>query len=132
MATQPERKLAPRGHRAERGLLRQTWPPRLFQVALGLWLILTVFLWPHSRVQASLALGAGAMTVLLSLIAVKFSSIRILVGLVGVWLLLGSLVRPASAMTLVSNLLVALLILGFSFLPVGDTPLLRRRPMPSR
>ncbi len=97
------------------------------QVALGAWLVLTVFLWPHSRVQAFLALGAGGLTVGLGLLSAKLSSLRILTALVGVWLLVASFVSPGGPLTLFNNLAAALLILVLSFFPLGDEPLVRRR-----
>ena len=135
MSTAPGHTREVRVHKApsrKAPLSRRTWPPRLLQVVLGAWLIVTVFIWTHSRVQAFVALGAGGLTVALGLLSAKLSSLRILTALAGVWLLVASFVSPGAPLTLFNNLAVALLIIFLSFLPLGDVPLVRRRrPQPT-
>ncbi len=123
----PGSKTAQRLPKPGRPLTRRVWPPRALQIGLGVWLVLTVFLWPHSRVQASMAAGAGLLAVLLSLVALRYSPIRLLLGLVGVWLIVGAFVPPTLPLTVANNLLAGVLITALSFFPLGDVPMLPRR-----
>ncbi len=127
IAPSPGRPSAPAPPQPRVPLRRRMWPPRALQVGLGAWVLLTAFLWPHSRVQASLAVGAGALTVLLSLVALRYSPIRLLLGLVGGWLIVGSFMPPSQPLTVVNNLVAGALITALCFFPVGDVPLLKRK-----
>lgn len=114
-------------HGFDRDALRSALGPRLLQILFGAWLIVSVFLWPHSRVQAVVAWTGGGLAVALAVVSLWVTSFRLLLGLAGIWLLLGTLMAHASIATLVNNIACALAIIGLSFLPPGEIKLFRRR-----
>lgn len=110
----------------DRWLLHRTWPARIIQIAIGAWLILSTFLWPHLRLQSMVAWSAGGLTILLSLGSAFVSPLRLLLGLVGFWLFIGTFMQQALIGTLVNNFLCAVAIVLLSFAPTGDMSIFRR------
>lgn len=126
MANQPGSKAATSPRKFDRELVRGTLIPRAVQIALGLWMIASVFSWPHSRVQAVVAWSTGGLTVLMAVFSIWISSFRMLLALAAAWLLVGTLIAPAHLVTVVNNLACAIAILLLSFLPKSDEGLFRR------
>lgn len=112
-------------HRATESLYDRIWPARIAQIVLGVWLLVTTWLWPHHYLQGMVALVGGGLAVVFSLVAVKVPPVRALLGLLPVWVLIGTLFQPANPATLANNILWSLAIFVLSFLPRGHIQLFR-------
>lgn len=112
--------------RTRRAEIARQLGPRGLQVLIGVWLILSAFLWPHLRLQAMVVWAAGGLTVLIAAASIFVQPLRLLLGLVAIWLIIGTFIQPALIGTLVNNLFCAVAILALSFLPPGNVRLFRR------
>jgi hypothetical protein len=93
----------------------------LISSVLGLWMIVSAFLWPHSPAQFSNACFAGGLVLFSALVARRGRPWAMyLVAAVGLWLLVSSLLLRASAATLWNNLVI-----GLSLFVLGRAPIMR-------
>jgi hypothetical protein len=97
---------------------------RKFSAALGGWLFLSAFLWKHSlefRLSDAIV-GAVAMVVALGALYVR-PNLHVVNIVLSSWLFVALAVFPGLTVpTLISDLLVASLLFGFSVIPDGVTP----------
>lgn len=70
--------------------------------------------------------AAGGLTVLLAIASVFVQPLRLLLGLVALWLIIGTFIQAALIPTLVNNLFCAIAIFVLSFFPPGNVRLFRR------
>lgn len=72
------------------------------------------------------AITSGALAILLSVGSALVPPLRVLLGLVGLWLFIGTFMQPAAPGTLLNNLLCAAAIIALSFAPPGEMSTFRR------
>ncbi|KYG06598.1 hypothetical protein BE21_03130 [Sorangium cellulosum] len=97
---------------------RRTAAVRGINVALGIWLFISAFLWRHSQGQFTNAWVVGALCVLFALLAIWAPRARYVSALLAVWLFVSAWSIPAlSAWTVWNSALVAIGILIASLVP---------------
>jgi len=75
---------------------------------LGVWLVVSVFLWPHSSGQAALAILGGVLLALLGLLHLRgWQRSEFMILAVSVWLGVGAIVLPERSPISVFNHLLA-------------------------
>jgi hypothetical protein len=76
---------------------------------LGVWLVVSVFLWPHSSGQAALGLLGGLLLALLGLLHLRgWQRSEFMILAVSVWLGVGAIVLPErSTVSVFNHMLVA-------------------------
>ncbi len=107
----------------------EIWPygwPRWIPIALGAWLFISAFLWPHGTGAAINSWIIGLLIVIASLIALRMPWMRWVVTALAVWLFLSTLAIAATHATLWNNLIVAILVFLASLVPEGLDPVLSR------
>jgi hypothetical protein len=86
--------------------------------ALGLWLLLTAFAWPHSHEQRTNTWVMGLLTLVFSLMGVRSALAWTLNSILAIWLFVSAWGLPrATAATAWNNSLVALAIFFLSMPP---------------
>jgi hypothetical protein len=99
--------------------LRQRWP-RALPIALGAWLFVSAFLWPHGTGAAINSWIVGLLIATASLIALRMPWLRWVDTALAVWLFLSTLAMPsATGATLWNNLIVGMLVFLASLVPEG-------------
>ena len=102
------------------------WPGWI-PLALGAWLFISAFLWPHSTGTAVNSWIVGLLIVIASLIALRMPWMRWIDTALAVWLFLSTLAMPsATGGTLWNNLIVAMLVFLASLVPEALRPIQRR------
>jgi hypothetical protein len=91
---------------------------RLMLIVLGVWLVISAFIWPHGSVQSTNTWVSGALCVAGALLLVKVPEARYFNALLGVYLFVSSWILPGSMGTLMNNLLVGVAI-GFAAILPG-------------
>jgi len=103
------------------------WPypwPSWIPIALGAWLFVSAFLWPHGAGAAANSWIVGLLIVIASLIALRMPWMRWVDTALAVWLFLSTLAMPsATGATLWNNLIVAMLVFLASLVPEGLNPI---------
>lgn len=98
------------------------WPGWI-PIALGAWLFISAFLWPHATASAANAWIVGLLIAIASLIALRMPWMRWVDTALAVWLFLSTLVMSdATRGTLWNNLIVAVLVFLVSLVPEGLFP----------
>lgn len=92
---------------------------RFVNMALGIWLVLSAFLWPHSLAQFWNAISVGFFVAAFALLASEAAPrARYLNTGFGAWLILSSfLMRSSSAATVRNHLVVGIAVVLFSLFP---------------
>jgi len=97
------------------------WPGWI-AIALGAWLFISAFLWPHGTASANTWI-VGLLIAIASLIALRMPWMRWVDTALAIWLFLSTLAMPgATRGTLWNNLIVALLVFLVSLVPEGVFP----------
>lgn len=102
-------------------------------VLLGAWLFLSMSAWTHSTPQVLNTALVGAASFAMGFYSLRGKRwARWIAGALGVWLFISTWALPRretmdAAAPLVSNLVVALLLFGFSILPAGEPARPRQR-----
>lgn len=92
-------------------------------IALGAWLFVSAFLWPHGTASAANTWIIGLLIAIAGLIALRMPWMRWVDTALAIWLFLSTLAMPgASRGTLWNNLIVALLVFLVSLVPEGMFP----------
>jgi hypothetical protein len=92
--------------------------PRRVNVAVGLWLILSAFVWPHTAAQLVNAVLVGTACVLAASIAMRVPRVRRVNAGLALWLFFSTWVFPVqSAGTLWNHALVSLVMLVVALVP---------------
>ena len=98
------------------------WPGWI-AIALGAWLFVSAFLWPHGTASAANTWIVGLLIAIASLIALRMPWMRWVETALAIWLFLSTLAMPgATRGTLWNNLIVALLVFLVSLVPEGVFP----------
>ena len=64
--------------------------PRIANAALGLWLFVSAFIWPHTSAQAINMCAIGALAFIVALLGTQYSTIRYVNSILAVWLLISA------------------------------------------
>lgn len=106
----PSRARAP-----QRGDARQA---RIAAIALGAWLCLSAFLWPHGDASRANSFIVGLLVVVGSAWGLRNPLGRVAGALVAAWLLASTLlILPRAELTFWNNLIVGATVLALSFVP---------------
>ena len=98
------------------------WPGWI-AIALGAWLFVSAFLWPHGTASATNTWVVGLLIVMASLIALRMPWMRWVDTALAIWLFLSALAMPdATRGTMWNNLIVAVLVFLVSLVPEGVFP----------
>ena len=93
---------------------------RYVNIALGIWLVVSAYLWRHSSAQLANVWISGLIVARCAAVAIAAPRIRFFNTAVGVWLILSSLVLPrVSTATAWNNVLVGALIIAVSLVGPG-------------
>ena len=104
---------------------------RIVNIILGIWLVVSAFLWPHSYAQMNNAWIVGVLCVAFSLVAMRVPEARYLNTLLAVWLFISVWALPVrTATTQWNNAIVAIAVFLVSLAPAylerpGSRPLSR-------
>ena len=94
---------------------------RYTNMALGLWLFVSAFAWPHTASTRINTCMVGLFVAIAATMAAGVSVFRQLTSVLAVWLLFTTLmVYPASPITFWSNILTAVAVLVVSLIPSDD------------
>jgi hypothetical protein len=86
--------------------------------ALGVWLFISAFLWPHTVAQRTNTWVLGVLTVIFSVAAMREPRARYLNTILAIWLFISAWALPRmSPGTLWNNVLVAIAIFVLSLVP---------------
>ena len=96
---------------------------RIINTALGVWLYLSVFVWPHTEAQRANAVLTGTF-IALTAIAVESlgprSRLRMLDAALGFWLLVSIFAFPTTSLaTQLNSAIVGVIVIAVSLLPAG-------------
>ncbi len=92
--------------------------PRLLNAILGVWLILSSFLWIHTRSQFINAWLVGIFIFLTAVSSIESPSLRVVNTVLAVWLFLSSWAfQGAAAETIWNNTVVAVVVFSLSLTP---------------
>jgi hypothetical protein len=100
---------------------------RWFNVALGVWLIVSAFLWPHAPEQFTNAWAVGVLVIALALIAATGQAWARYVNVAAaIWLFLATFLLPrVSAGTAWNHVLVAIAVICFALIPNQPSGIVR-------
>ncbi len=102
---------------------------RSVNVALGAWLFISAFIWPHSEVSRINSALCGALVVVFALSALRIPPMRWLNTAVGAWVVMGAALLPHAAVATVwNNMILGLLVVLVSV--GGLSRALPQSPMP--
>jgi hypothetical protein len=68
---------------------------RIFSVLVGLWLVVSVFMWPHTAEQTANGVLSGIACMTLALVGLYFDPARYVAAALGVWIFLSSFLFPS-------------------------------------
>lgn len=91
---------------------------RALNAALGVWLFISAFLWPHTMAQRTNTWICGVLAVIFALAAARIPRARILNTILAVWLFISVWALPrATTGTAWNNVLVSIAIFCLSLMP---------------
>jgi len=95
--------------------------PRLANVTLGLWLILSAFLWPHTQVSRANSWILGLIIASIAAVGTFTPGVRAISTVPAIWLFLSSFwITDVTDATMWHNAIVAVLVLALSLVPTRD------------
>ena len=84
-------------------------PARLITIALGVWLFISAFIWPHTPEQFSNAWIVGLLVVAFAAISLRVELARYACTLIAVWLFFSNWILPTEAeATAWNNIIVSI------------------------
>ncbi len=91
---------------------------RVINIALGVWLFISAFIWPHTDAQQTNTWLMGVLCVLFAAVAMRWDQARYLNTALAVWLFISAFILPTfSVGTVWNNALVAVAIFFVSLAP---------------
>lgn len=91
---------------------------RILNIFVGIWLVISAWLWPHTHAQQLNAWVVGGLMIVFAIAAAERGVLRYLNTALAAWLFASIWVLPTSSMSTVWNLgLVATFALVFSLFP---------------
>jgi len=113
--------------------MRKEFSPRMINVLLGGWLLISSFLWEHSSAQVTNSWLVGVAAVIVAAIAASVDGARYLNVLLAIWLFIAAFALPhASIGTVVNDIVVAVAMLAMSLLPSRRAAAPEPRRVPTR
>ncbi|MFN7134582.1 MAG: hypothetical protein ACK4N5_21060 [Myxococcales bacterium] len=101
---------------------------RAINVLLGIWLVVSAFLWTHTGAQRVNTVVVGVLCVAFSVLAAKLQPARFLNTLLAVWLFISAFALPSAASATVwNNALIAVMLFMLSMMAGGTEDLRPRR-----
>jgi phosphoglycerol transferase MdoB-like AlkP superfamily enzyme len=102
-----------------KGERRSSMTARFVNIALGVWLVMSAFLWPHSVSQFWNAISVGFFVAAAALLASETApTARYLNTAFGIWLVISSFIMGSvTAATIWNHVIVGAAVLIFSLLP---------------
>jgi hypothetical protein len=95
-------------------------PARMINLALGVWLFISAFAWPHSHAQMTNTWIIGVLCVVFAIVAMATPPARYLITALSVWLFVSAWVLPSMNVgTIWNNVLVAVASFIVSLIPSG-------------
>jgi len=96
---------------------------RMIQIALGAWLFISAFIWPHTTAQMTNSWICGAIAVVFAAIAIRAPQARYVNTAVSVWLFISTFALPRMSVgTTWNNILVAIAMFIVSVAPSDWQP----------
>ena len=96
--------------------------PRIANAVLGLWLFMSVFIWPHTSSQTINTSVIGALSIVIALLGTQYSTIRYLNSVLAVWLLISAWAsQVATEVTTWNATFVAFAMFALSLVPIAPT-----------
>jgi hypothetical protein len=96
---------------------------RGINIALGVWLFISAFLWPHTYAQFTNEWIVGVLCVIFAVVAMWAPQARYLNAALAVWLFISAWALPTiSSGTIWNSVLVAIAIFAVSLLPATQVP----------
>jgi hypothetical protein len=106
-------------------------PARYVNIALGIWLVLSSYLWPHSSAQFANLWISGLIVARFAAVAITTPQLRFFNSALGIWLILSPfLLSRLSIATAWNNVLVGAVITLASLVGPGRTFSSRARTQP--
>jgi hypothetical protein len=95
--------------------------PRLASVTLGLWLLLSAFVWPHSPGSRANTWVLGLVIATIAAVGTPSPTVRAIATVPAVWLFFSSFwMAHVTEATMWNSAIVAVLVLIFSWVPTRD------------
>lgn len=95
---------------------------RWVNVAIGIWLFISAFIWPHTTAQQTNTWILGILIALVGLWAMAVPKARFVNTVLAIWLFFATLFLPhETAGTLWNNLIAALVVFLVSLVPTGSS-----------
>ena len=86
----------------------KTAPARLLTIALGVWLFLSAFIWPHTASQFTNAWMSGLLIVAFASVAIRVESARYGCTVLAIWLFFSNwILRTTDEATAWNNIIVS-------------------------
>jgi hypothetical protein len=96
--------------------------PRIANAVLGLWLFVSVLIWPHTSSQTINMCAIGALAFIVALLGTKYSTIRYVNSILAVWLLISAWAgQVATEVTSWNATFVAFAMFALSLVPLAPT-----------
>jgi hypothetical protein len=116
----------------DRGPSARRVSPRLVNAALGVWLVISAFTWPHTYPQMTNTWICGVFCLVFALTGIAIPWVRYLNTALAVWLFISAWALPApGAATVWNNVLCAIAIFVVSLVP-SSTQTLPNSLLPPR
>lgn len=94
------------------------WGSPYVSLCLGIWLVISAFIWPHSHPSRTNTWLLGVIIALLSILATRTPSARFANTAAAIWLFVSTLTfMHDSSATVWDNVIVAIAVFVFSLLP---------------
>ena len=91
---------------------------RYLNLILGIWLILSAFIWPHSPAQVTNAIVVGVLFAIFALIALRLPAFRFPNAILAIWLFISSWTLPSGTSgTIWNNVIVSIVVFVVSLVP---------------
>jgi len=100
---------------------------RILGVLLGLWLVVSVFLWPHTSAQGANAVLCGIACMALTTVGLYFEPARYICAGLGAWIFLSTFLLASSSRATVWNNAVVGIAVFVTALVAGGPDEIRRR-----
>lgn len=98
---------------------------RIVNAVLGLWLVASALLWPHSAAQAANAIACGILVVSAAVAALRIERARYVNVALGAWLVISAFLLPTLRFgTQVNHVVVGTTVLALALIPTAVS----RRP----
>jgi hypothetical protein len=91
--------------------------PRYLNAAVGAWLFISAFLWPHSSAELTNAWVVGALVFIAALLALGAPTVRYANTVLALWLFISTLALGGSTGTMWNHVIVAIVTFVVSLVP---------------